>query len=120
VPELTQEWILKTLRSLGFKQADAEVYVSLTENGSQEAREIAETLKMYKRQVYRSLKALQAKGIVNASTEHPAQFSAVSFEKVLDAFIKANIEEAKRMEQNRNELLTKWQTLIRESSYLRF
>jgi sugar-specific transcriptional regulator TrmB len=99
---------------LGFKHADAEVYLSLTKNGSQQARNIAETLKTHRRQVYRSLKNLQTKGIVNASNERPAQFSAVSFEKALDALIRANREEAKRIEQNKNDLLSKWQTLIRE------
>jgi sugar-specific transcriptional regulator TrmB len=102
--------------NLGFTQADAEVYVSLAEHGSQRAREIAEALKTYRQQVYRSLKNLKAKGIVNASTDHPAQFSAISFEKVLDLHMKANVEEARRVEQNRDELLTKWQTLLREKS----
>jgi len=114
--KLTQEWTLKTLTSLGFKQADSEIYLLLTKNGSQKARNIAKTLKTQRRQVYRSLQNLQTKGIVNASTERPAQFSAVSFEKVLDELIKSNREEAKRIEKNKNELLTKWQTLIRESS----
>jgi sugar-specific transcriptional regulator TrmB len=108
--------MLRNLINLGFTQADAEVYVSLTEHGSQRAQEIATALKTYKRQVYRSLKNLQAKGIVNASTNRPAQFSAISFEKVLDILIKENVEEAKRVEKNKNELLTKWQTLIREKS----
>jgi sugar-specific transcriptional regulator TrmB len=116
VPELTQEWTLKTLTSLGFKQADAEVYVSLIENGSQKARDIAGTLKTYTRQVYRSLKNLQAKGIVNASTERPAQFSALSFEKVLDALIKANMEEAKRTEQEKEKILSRWHAMITKHS----
>ena len=93
--------------SLGFKQADAEVYVSLTRNGSQKARDIADTLRTYKRQVYRSLRNLQDKGIVNASTERPARFSAISFEKVLDALIKANLDEAQRIEQEKEKILNK-------------
>jgi sugar-specific transcriptional regulator TrmB len=116
VPDLTQECVLKALTSLGFKQTDAEVYVSLTENGRQKAREIAETLKTQRRQVYRSLKTLQAKGIVKASTEHPTQFSAIPFEKILDTLIKANAEEAERLEQEKEKILTRWQTIIREDS----
>jgi sugar-specific transcriptional regulator TrmB len=116
VPELTQEWILKTFTSFGFKQADAEVYISLTRNGSQKARDIAEKLKTHRRQVYRSLKKLKAKGIVYASIEHPARFSALSFEKVLDTLIKANIEEAKRLEQEKEKILNRWRTIIREDS----
>ncbi len=116
MPDLAQEWMLKTLTSIGFKQTDAEVYVSLTENGRQKAREIAEALKTQRRQVYRSLKTLQAKGIVKASTEHPTQFSAIPFENVLDALIKANVEEAKQLEQEKMKILTRWQTMIRADS----
>ncbi len=106
--ELTQEWILKTLTSLGLKQTDAEVYVSLTKSGSQKAADIAETLETYKRQIHRSLRNLQAKGMVNASPERPAQFTAISFEKVLDELIKANVEEAKRTEKEKEKILSRW------------
>ena len=108
--------MLKTLTRLGFTKTEAQVYVSLAKHGSQRAKEIAEALNTSKRQIDRSLKNLQAKGSVNADTKHPAKFTAVSLEKVLDALMKANVEEAKRMEQNKNELLDKWQTLIREPS----
>ncbi|MGD0451874.1 MAG: helix-turn-helix domain-containing protein [Candidatus Bathyarchaeia archaeon] len=114
--ELTQKWILKTLTSLGFKQSDAMVYILLTKNSSQKARNIAQTLKTSERQVYRSLKTLQVKGAVNASTERPAKFSALPFEKVLEALVKANIEEVRIIEQKKNELLTEWQTLIKKTA----
>jgi hypothetical protein len=35
----------------------------------------------------------------------PASFSAVSFEKVLDSFIKANRETAQNIELNKNQIL---------------
>jgi sugar-specific transcriptional regulator TrmB len=67
---------------------------------------------MYKRQLYRSLKKLQNKGIVSATAEHSALFSAVPFEKVLDIFAKAKMEEAQRIEQNKEEILSIWQSMI--------
>ena len=81
---MTQEWMLRTLVNLGFKQQDAEVYVFLALNGSQKAKDIAEALKTNKRQVYRTLEKLQNREIVNATPNLVAQFSAVSFDKVLD------------------------------------
>ena len=107
---MSREWMLKTLESLGLKHLDAEVYVYLAQNDPQKARDIAEALEAYKRQLYRSLKSLQRKGMVNVSQEHPARFSAVAFDKVLDQFIKANKDEAERIEDNKEHILSIWRS----------
>jgi sugar-specific transcriptional regulator TrmB len=86
---LTQEWMLKNLINLGFKPKDAQVYVFLALNGPQNAKTITSTLQTQKRQVYRILKKLQNREIVNATSNRAAQFSAVPFDKVLDKLIKA-------------------------------
>jgi sugar-specific transcriptional regulator TrmB len=104
--------VLKALVKLGLSQTDAEVYVFLATKGPQKAREVANALKMHKRQLYRSLKKLQNKGIVSSTAEHPARFSAVPFEKVLDLLLKAKLGEAQRIEQNKEEILSKWQSMI--------
>jgi len=108
--------MLKTLVSLGFKNLDAEVYISLTTNGSQEVRGLAEALKTDRMQVYRSLKDLKVKGVVQASNSRPAEFSALSFELVLDALIKANVEEARRLEREKEKIISRWQVLVKEES----
>ena len=108
--------MLKTLESLGLKHLDAEVYVYLARNYPQKARDIAEALETYKRQLYRSLKNLQRKGMVSASPERPARFSAVSFDKVLAQFSKANREEANRIEENREKILSVWRSMMTENA----
>ena len=112
---MSKEWTLKTLESLGLKHLDAEVYVYLAQNDPQKARDITEALETYKRQLYRSLKNLQHKGMVSASQERPARFSAVSFDKVLNLFIKANMEEAQRVEENKEQILSMWRSKILET-----
>jgi sugar-specific transcriptional regulator TrmB len=107
--------MLKTLESLGLKHLDAEVYVYLAQNEPQKAREIAEALETYKRQLYRSLKSLQRKGMVSASQERPTTFSAISFDKILDQFIQANREEAQRIEENKEQILSMWRSKILET-----
>jgi predicted ArsR family transcriptional regulator len=77
--QVSKEWMLKPLESLGLKHLDTEVYVYLAQNYPQKARDIAEALETYKRQLYRSLKSLQRKGMVCATQERPARLSAVSF-----------------------------------------
>ncbi len=109
---MAKEWMVKTLESLGLKRLDAEVYVYLVHNEPQKARDIAETLQTYKRQLYRSLRNLQRKGIVSVSQERPALFSAVSFDKVLDQFIKADRDQAQRIEENKEQLLSMWRSKI--------
>ena len=104
--------MLKTLESLGLRRLEAEVYVYLTQNDPQKAQEIAQALETYWRQLYRSLKILQRQGMVNASQERPARFSAVAFDKVLDHFIEANREEALSIEENREQILSIWRTKI--------
>jgi sugar-specific transcriptional regulator TrmB len=113
---MSKEWMLKMLESLGLKHLDAEVYVYLAQNEPQKAREIAEALETYKRRLYRSLESLRLQGMVSASKERPARFSAVSFDKVLDQFIQANREEAKRIEQNKEKILSHWHFMIKQDS----
>ena len=93
---------------LRFKKSDVEVYVLLTQKESQKARDIVEALKMSKRQVYLTLRKLQRLRMVNVSRDYPAQFSAVAFDKVLDQFIKANKEDAERIEENKEKILSIW------------
>ncbi len=104
--------MLKTLTSLGFKYTEAEVYISLTRSGSQGIREIADALKTSKTQVYRILKNLKARGIVEASNSRPAEFSVLSFENVLDSLIRANVEEAKKLEVEKERILTRWHIMM--------
>jgi sugar-specific transcriptional regulator TrmB len=115
--ELSQERVLKALVSLGLSHTDAEVYVFLATAGSQKARNIATALKVYRRKIYRSLKSLQSKEIVNATLERPAQFSAMPFEKALNLLIQAHLKEAKCIEQHREEILTQWHSIsVRNSA----
>jgi sugar-specific transcriptional regulator TrmB len=59
---------------------------------------------------------MQEKGIVKATREHPARFSAVSFEKILDLFIETKIEQAKAFQTSKEELLSNWRSLIEKET----
>jgi sugar-specific transcriptional regulator TrmB len=109
--------MLKTLNNLGFKLYDAEVYVFLAFNGPKKAQDIASSLKMKKSQVYRSLKNLRNKEIIQ--TNLPAQFSAISLDKVLESFVQAKLKEAKRMENNKEDVLALWKSSLKENSQTR-
>ena len=108
--------MLETLVNLGFKQQDAEVYVFLALNGSKKAKDIADALNTHKRQVYRILKKLQNKEIVNATSSLPAKFYAVPLEKVLDLFMKVATEQTKAFRASRKELISTWRSMIEKDS----
>jgi sugar-specific transcriptional regulator TrmB len=112
--KLTQEWMIKTLVSLGQSQLDAEIYVFLSTRGPQNWRSIAAALKLHKQQVYRSLKRLQARRIVNSYAERPAIFSSISFEEVLDLFLQVKKQQADALKENREKLLSRWQAITKK------
>ena len=108
---MSQEQILKTLTGFGLTQIEAEVYVFLAKKGAQKGIGIRKSLKLTKEQLYSSLRNLKSKGIISSTLEHPARFSALPFEKVLDLFIKAQMDETRRLLKSKEEILSNWQSL---------
>ena len=108
--------MLKTLQSIGFKLIDAKVYFFLTNMGPQKARSIAEALHLHKNQLYRSLKTLQNRGIVCASQEFPACFSAVNLEVVVDSLVNEKKEQALKLQESKEELLLSWRALTKKGN----
>ena len=115
VDQLSLERIIKALIGLGLSQTDAEVYVHLATAGPATARTIVNNLTINKRQIYRSLKALQQKGIASGNEEYPAEFYAVSFEKALDLLLDVKKEQAKSLEASKAELIADFQTEKKKS-----
>jgi len=111
---LRQELLLKAIESLGLTKVDAEIYLFLAQEGPQKGRKIAEALQLYKQQLYRSLRRLQKKGAVCATLEHPARFSAVSLERILDFLIEAKKKQALTLQENKEKLLSNWRTIAKK------
>lgn len=108
---MSQEKILKTLKILGLSKLEARIYVHLARRKPQKAKDIAQSLKLIKQQVYPTLKKLQSKGIVTSTLERPARFSAVPFKKMLDLYVKAKMEEAQSVQRNMEELIVDWESI---------
>lgn len=106
--------LLRVLVSLGIRRLDAEVYLHLATTGPKKGRELSNELKMYKQQLYRSLKNLQKKGLVKASPEHPASFTAVTIEDALNSFREVRLEEAQLIKEKKDELLSRWKATIKK------
>jgi sugar-specific transcriptional regulator TrmB len=109
---VSQEKVFKALEELGLTRLEARIYVFLAKKGPKKAKEVALAPRASKQQLYLSLKSLQSKGLVSATLEHPARFSAVPFVKALDLFSKAKMEEARSIQRNKDSLLSDWQSIV--------
>ena len=106
-----EEKIKKVLKNLELTEKEAEVYIFLSKHGVLKCNEIAKGMKRHKAQIYRILKILQTKGLLESTLEAPTRFTAVPFETVLDLSIKAKHDEAAQMEKTRQEILTYWKSI---------
>jgi sugar-specific transcriptional regulator TrmB len=103
---LGEETIEKVLKNLGLTEKEAEIYIFLAKHGVLKGGEIARLIKKDKAQVFRILKSLQSKGLVESTLEAPTRFTAIPFETVLDSFIKSKRDEAASVETAKKELLS--------------
>jgi len=109
--------VLKALVSLGLSRRAAEVYVYLATKGPQKTADIASTLKLKKQQeLYSALKNLQEKRIVRANLNYSAHYSALPFEKAIDLLLEVKRKDAQSIEQNREEILSEWHSIISDNS----
>jgi sugar-specific transcriptional regulator TrmB len=108
---LSLERVLKTLEAFGLSRTDSEVYLYLAKKGPKKGREVANALRISKQQLYPSLKNLKNKGVIIASFDRPALFSALAFEEVLELLITIRVDQAKAIRETKKELLESWRSL---------
>lgn len=99
------------LVNCGLNPLEAEIYLFLCKQKSKKGRNIVKALKVSKQQVYRALKSLRGKGLLNATLDYPAQFSAIPFERMLNLFVEAKAEDARSIRQIKQEILSDWNSL---------
>jgi sugar-specific transcriptional regulator TrmB len=110
---LSEEKIKRILKDFGLTETEGNLYLFLARCGALKGTEIARQVKKDKGQVYRILKNLQAKGLVEATLEAPIRFTTVPFKKVVESTIKAKRDEAARIESIKQELFDYWKNTSR-------
>ena len=113
---MSEKRIIKTLKGLGLSNIDTKVYIFVAKEGSHRMGEIALALNLPEEKVDRSLKELQSISIVKASIDNPLNFIAMPLEEVVDLFIEVKREQAKAMQESREELLSNWKTTIKKKN----
>jgi pimeloyl-ACP methyl ester carboxylesterase/DNA-binding PadR family transcriptional regulator len=104
------------LKEFGLTNKEADVYLFLAKQEILSGGEIAKQTKIDRSVVYRILKSLQNKGLVEATLESPTRFVAISFEKALDLIVKTKQEEALKVERAKKELLEDWKKVSKAKS----
>jgi len=110
---LSEEPIKKILKDVGLTEKETEVYIFLAKHSALKGNEIAKQTRTDNAEVYRILKSLQNKGIVEATLEAPTRFVTVPFDKVIDSFIKARRDEATFVERKKEDLMDDWKKISR-------
>jgi pimeloyl-ACP methyl ester carboxylesterase/predicted DNA-binding transcriptional regulator len=104
------------LKDFGLTNKEVAVYLFLAKQEILSGGEIAKQTKIDRSVVYRILKSLQAKGLVEATLESPTRFVAITFEKALDLIIKTKQEEALKVEKAKKHLVEDWKKVRRVKS----
>jgi pimeloyl-ACP methyl ester carboxylesterase/sugar-specific transcriptional regulator TrmB len=99
------------LLDYGLTNKEADIYIFLAKNVILTGGEISKQTKIARSLVYRILKNLQTKGLVEPTLESPTRFVAVPFDKALDLIIKTKKQEALKVEREKQDLLADWKTI---------
>lgn len=100
----------EVLLNFGFSQTEARIYIHLVSKGPAKAIDIIDTLNMNKQQLYRSLKKLRQRRIVDCSG-FPAIFHAKPVDQVLIMLMNKKHEEAQVIEEKKAGLLSIWKSI---------
>jgi sugar-specific transcriptional regulator TrmB len=98
VESLSRERIVKTLEGFGISHDDIEVYMYLAKKGPKEENGLAKALQLTNQQLWKSIKNLKNKELVNSEPKQPTLYTALDFENALELLIRKKIEQAKNIE----------------------
>jgi sugar-specific transcriptional regulator TrmB len=93
VQSLSHEQVFQIFKSFGLSQADAQVYVFLAKEGVMNGKELSEGLGQNRNRIYRALKRLREKGIVEEKVSGSTRLSAVPFNKLIELYLESKKKE---------------------------
>jgi len=102
------EQVKEYLTTFGLTPNQIKVFFYLGKIGAKTASEIAKAVNVPRSETYHLLTALQNKGIVEASFQHPIKFSALSIKKAVYVLINTEIERLNKLKKSGPELEKIW------------
>lgn len=92
------------LKKHGLTEHELKVYHHLIENGPKYANQIGKDLNIYRTEIYRLLKSLQDKGMVDLIYDKPTKFVGVEYEKAIDVLISSQLDRLNELRLFRSTL----------------
>jgi sugar-specific transcriptional regulator TrmB len=114
--KVSLELTLTALKRLGLTDTDARVYVYLAKKGPRGENDLANSLKLTKRQLSLTLESLLTKGMVSVISERSPKYSAIALEKALDQLTKERKKQVKALLASKEEMLINWRSMIEAES----
>ena len=105
------EEIRDELQKFGMTQNQVKVFFYLGKFGSKTAIEISRSLQMPRTETYHLLTALQNKGMILTSFDHPTKFSSVPLDKAIFALVNAESERLNSLKKSEPILKKLWSSI---------
>lgn len=99
VDKINFEEIRDALVSFGLTPNQSKVFFYLGKIGAKTASDIAKAVNIPRSETYHLLSALQNKGIVEASFQHPIQFTALTIKKAINLLISTETERLNKLKK---------------------
>ena len=106
--KLSVEKVQTELLQYGLTSNQSKVFIYLGKYGAKTAPEVCKALKLPRTETYHLLSALQNKGIVSATFQHPIQFTASPLNKAIWILVNSEKERVKSLEQMEKGLSQLW------------
>jgi sugar-specific transcriptional regulator TrmB len=110
---LTEERLEKRLLEFGFERDEAKIYLFLLKIGPCPAGIIARRFDTNRMKAYRTLKALEEKGLVQSIIGRPVKFVAVPVETTLNRYIDEFRGKLSELEKSEKDILREWEAFSR-------
>jgi len=105
------EEVRDALVSFGLTPNQSKVFFYLGKIGAKTASDIAKAVNIPRSETYHLLTALQNKGIVEASFQHPIQFTALSIKNAVNLLINTETERLNKLKKSGPELEEMWEKI---------
>ncbi|QLH04546.1 TrmB family transcriptional regulator [Nitrosopumilus oxyclinae] len=111
VDKTNYEEIRDALVGFGLTPNQSKVFFYLGKIGSKTASDIAKAVNIPRSETYHLLTALQNKGIVEASFQHPIQFTALAIKKAVNLLISTETERLNKLKKSGPVLEEIWEKI---------
>ncbi|CAD6520622.1 Transcription regulator, TrmB [metagenome] len=109
--KISLEKIQGELSQYGLTSNQSKVFIYLGKYGAKTAPEVCKALKLPRTETYHLLSALQNKGIVSATFQHPIQFTALPLNKAIWILVNSEKERLKSLEHMEKGLSELWDNI---------